>query len=104
MRPDQLITARQAAELKGVQRMSVYRAIKTGKLPAVRIDGIWLVRRDQLDRWTVVGHRPRRPEGVSCVTPDAAPPAGPAGTDPSGPARKRGRPRRPSPETADPGA
>jgi excisionase family DNA binding protein len=56
---DEVVTAPVAAALKGVHRNSVHKAIKEGRLKATRSGKTWLIRRDDLDAWQVIGHRPK---------------------------------------------
>jgi len=62
---DEVITARVAAEEKGVHPVSIYRAIKEGRLKGSRSGNTILIRRRDLAQWVPVGHRPhvgdRRP-------------------------------------------
>lgn len=53
----------EVAKLKRVSRRAVYAAIHTGKLPARRVVGRWVVKRADLDQWQPVGGpgRPPRP-------------------------------------------
>jgi excisionase family DNA binding protein len=61
---DEVITAPLAAAEKGVHRNSVHRAIKDGRLKAIRSGKSWLIRRRDMDAWQVIGHRPvGRPNG-----------------------------------------
>lgn len=55
---DELVTAPEAARLKGVAESSVRRAIQEGRLPGLRKGRVYLVRRGDLDEWQPVGHRP----------------------------------------------
>jgi excisionase family DNA binding protein len=55
-----VITAPEAARENGVNRVSVYKAIRDGRLSAVRSGRAYLIRRRDLDQWEVVGHRPQR--------------------------------------------
>ena len=56
---DEVITARVAAEEKGVHPVSIYRAIKEGRLKGSRSGNTILIRRRDLAAWAPVGHRPR---------------------------------------------
>jgi len=56
---DRVVTAAEAATIKGVSRRAVYEAIRDGRLKARRSNGIWLIRIMHLDAWEVIGHRPR---------------------------------------------
>src|SRR5947199_9774971 len=56
---DEIITARVAAREKGVHPVSVYRAIREGRLKGSRSGNTILIRRRDLAEWVPVGHRPR---------------------------------------------
>jgi excisionase family DNA binding protein len=56
---DEVITARLAAKEKGVHPVSIYRAVKEGRLKGSRSGNTILIRRRDLADWTPVGHRPR---------------------------------------------
>jgi excisionase family DNA binding protein len=56
---DEVITARVAAGEKGVHPVSIYRAIKEGRLKGTRSGNTILIRRRDLADWVPVGHRPR---------------------------------------------
>ena len=43
------LTLTEAADLLGVHYMTVYRYVRTGRLPAVKADGAWLVNKGALD-------------------------------------------------------
>lgn len=45
------LTASEAAERMRVSKMTVYRLIKSGKLPAVQIGKAYRVREDELERY-----------------------------------------------------
>ena len=45
------LTASEAAERMRVSKMTVYRLIRSGKLPAVRIGKAYRVREDDLERY-----------------------------------------------------
>jgi helix-turn-helix protein len=59
-RPNDLLTAKEAAAEKGVHVKSLYVAVRKGKIKHERRDGIILIRRKDLEAWTVWGHRPPR--------------------------------------------
>jgi|GEM_PF-3888773 len=61
-RPNDLLTAREAAEEKGVHVKSLYVAARTGRLKSEKRGGIILIRRKDLEEWTVWGHRPPKEE------------------------------------------
>ena len=56
---DEVITARVAAREKGVHPVSIYRAIREGRLKGARSGNTILIRRRDLAAWVPVGHRPR---------------------------------------------
>jgi excisionase family DNA binding protein len=64
---DEVVTARVAAGEKGVHPVSVYRAIKEGRLKGWRSGNTILIRRRDLAEWVPVGHRPRT--GGSSIEP-----------------------------------
>jgi Helix-turn-helix domain len=55
---EEVITARVAAREKGVHPVSIYRAIKEGRLKGSRSGHTILIRRRDLAAWQPVGHRP----------------------------------------------
>jgi len=70
---DEVITARVAADEKGVHPVSVYRAIKEGRLKGSRSGNTILIRRRDLAEWVPVGHRPCSGErGVKAGGPQTA--------------------------------
>jgi excisionase family DNA binding protein len=56
---DEVITAPAAAREKGVHPVSVYRAIREGRLKGSRSGNTILIRRRDLAAWVPIGHRPR---------------------------------------------
>src|SRR6266849_6283540 len=56
---DDLVTAPEAARLKGVAESSIRRAIQEGRLPGFRKGRAYLIRRGDLDEWRPIGHRPQ---------------------------------------------
>jgi len=44
------VSLREAAEILGVHYMTAYRHVRTGRLPAVQVNGEWRIRRVDLDR------------------------------------------------------
>jgi excisionase family DNA binding protein len=70
--PD-LISTRQAADLKGVDITSIRRALERGALQGYRAGWTWLVSRRSLEAWTPIGHRPKktkRPYRRAWMSPD----------------------------------
>jgi len=61
-RAKDVMTTGEAAEIKGVTRQAVHAAIQAGRLKAEQHGKVWLIRRRDLDRWDVVGHRPKKGE------------------------------------------
>lgn len=55
-----MLSTIEAAEYKDVHPQSVRIAIRDGRLPAVRKGHMYLIRRQDLDAWTVTGHRPKK--------------------------------------------
>lgn len=55
-----LLTARQAAQVKGCSEKAVYEAIQSKRLPADRVGPVWLVSRAAIEAWTLIGHRPAK--------------------------------------------
>lgn len=55
-----VITATEAAAIKGVTRQAVYAAIKEGRLPARQSGNTHLILMSDLDNWHVVRH-PKKP-------------------------------------------
>ena len=58
--PKKPVTLQQAAEQLGVHYMTVYRYVRTGKLPATRVGGAWQVDPDDLAGMKPVGPRSSR--------------------------------------------
>jgi excisionase family DNA binding protein len=56
----EMLTVPEAAAAKGVHPHSVRRAIKAQRLKALRKGNYWLIDRADLERWTVIGHRPKK--------------------------------------------
>src|SRR3954454_19782293 len=69
---EEVITAQVAAREKGVHPVSIYRAIKEGRLKGSRSGHTILIRRRDLAAWQPVGHRPRRAgEGLTPTSPQS---------------------------------
>ncbi len=67
--PENSLTLLQAAEELGVHYMTVYRYVRTGKLPATRVGGGWRVdRRDLTGLKPAVPGRPSKPATRMAVT------------------------------------
>jgi excisionase family DNA binding protein len=56
---EEIVTARVAAREKGVHPVSIYRAVREGRLKGARSGNTILIRRRDLAAWVPVGHRPR---------------------------------------------
>ena len=54
------LTLTEAAEELGVHYMTAYRYVRTGRLPAEKAGGQWVVDRDELSRFTTPDAAPRR--------------------------------------------
>jgi len=66
---EEVITARVAAREKGVHPVSIYRAIKEGRLKGTRSGHTILIRRGDLAAWQPVGHRRRNEGGQETEAP-----------------------------------
>jgi excisionase family DNA binding protein len=81
MTDDQFLTTEEVLDYLQVNLRTVYRLIKAGKLPAVRVGRQWRVRRSDLDAWLEAqrtGGRSRRaPAAQQAPPPVAAPPERP---------------------------
>jgi len=44
-------TVEQAAEVLGLSRSSMYEAVRSGSVPAIRVGGRWLISKVQLERF-----------------------------------------------------
>ena len=77
-----LLTARQAAQLKGCSEKAVYEAINKKRLPADRVGPVWLVSRRAVEAWVLIGHRPAKPKRENAlVRPQETEPDGEQHTD-----------------------
>jgi excisionase family DNA binding protein len=50
-RPEQFLTIKDVADLLSVHPMTVYRLLKQGRLPGVRLGRIWRFSRQAMERW-----------------------------------------------------
>ncbi len=67
--PKTPLTLLQAADKLGVHYMTIYRYVRTGKLPATRVGGVWQVEPDDLARMKpAVPRRSRKPAARTGVT------------------------------------
>jgi excisionase family DNA binding protein len=55
-----VVTVAQAAALKGVPPDTVRRRIKRQKLPAIRMGREWLIKKKDLEAWTVQRRKGKR--------------------------------------------
>jgi len=68
---DTFLTTEEVLEYLQVNLRTVYRLIKAGKIPAVRVGRQWRFRKRDIDAWL----DSQRPRGGARVTPAPAPPA-----------------------------
>src|SRR5438128_7292126 len=57
--PEEWITAKEAADRKGVHRNNIAKAIREGRLKGVMVGGRYLMRCADVEQWEPVGHRPK---------------------------------------------
>ncbi len=69
------LTTEEVLEYLQVNLRTVYRLIKAGKIPAVRVGRQWRFRKRDIDAW-LESQRPRQLRGSAVVTRAAAPAAG----------------------------
>lgn len=50
-RLEQFLTIKDVADLLSVHPMTVYRLLKQGRLPGVRLGGVWRFSRQAMERW-----------------------------------------------------
>lgn len=64
---DQLLTVPQAAALLGMHRAAAFRAVQAGRLPAIRVGGVWVLRRTDVEVYRAApkhaGGRPKQERG-----------------------------------------
>src|SRR5256886_14662745 len=72
------LTTEEVLEYLQVNLRTVYRLIKAGKIPAVRVGRQWRFRKRDIDAWL----DSQRPRGGGARPAPAPPPARPAGTTP----------------------
>ena len=75
MADDGFLTTEEVLEYLQVNLRTVYRLIKSGKLPAVRVGRQWRFRRQDIDAWL----ESQRPRGVRAVSGARAATSAPAG-------------------------
>jgi excisionase family DNA binding protein len=63
----ELLTIPQAAALLGMHRAAAFRAVQAGRLPAVRVGGVWVLRRADVEAYRAApkhaGGRPKQERG-----------------------------------------
>ena len=75
MKDDVFLTTEEVLEYLQVNLRTVYRLIKAGKIPAVRVGRQWRFRKADIDAW-LESQRPRASRPASASTTRHAPPAG----------------------------
>jgi excisionase family DNA binding protein len=68
------LTTEEVLDYLHVNLRTVYRLIKAGKIPAVRVGRQWRFRKRDIDAW-LESQRPRGTRGAAAAAPRAAPPA-----------------------------
>lgn len=51
----QVMTLKEISKYLGVHEMTVYRLLKTKKLPGFKVGGQWRTKKDVLDQWLLKG-------------------------------------------------
>src|SRR2546421_10977045 len=85
MMDETFLTTEEVLEYLQVNLRTVYRLIKAGKIPAVRVGRQWRFRKRDIDAW-LDSQRPRGGSRAAAAAPTTATPARPGG----GKARPRG--------------
>ncbi len=68
--PDQLLTTRELSERLQLDRITIYRLVKEGELPALRVGGQWRFSANAIDAWLQRHDRePSRPPATPPDTP-----------------------------------
>ncbi len=62
---EDLMSVAEAARLAGINESSIRKAIKAGRLTARKIGAVHLVSRAEVERYEVVGHRPRKKRSLT---------------------------------------
>ena len=75
MKDDVFLTTEEVLEYLQVNLRTVYRLIKAGKIPAVRVGRQWRFRKTDIDAW-LESQRPRVPRPASVTTSRHTPPVG----------------------------
>ena len=78
MMDESFLTTEEVLEYLQVNLRTVYRLIKAGKIPAVRVGRQWRFRRRDIDAW-LESQRPRGSRGAVTAAAPRATPAAPAG-------------------------
>jgi len=78
MMDETFLTTEEVLEYLQVNLRTVYRLIKAGKIPAVRVGRQWRFRKRDIDAW-LDSQRPRGGSRAAAAAPAAATPARPAG-------------------------
>jgi excisionase family DNA binding protein len=82
------LTTEEVLEYLQVNLRTVYRLIKAGKIPAVRVGRQWRFRKRDIDAWLDT-QRPRGGPRPAAPTPSPAPPQAPAARPAAAPTRPR---------------
>ena len=75
MKDDVFLTTEEVLEYLQVNLRTVYRLIKAGKIPAVRVGRQWRFRKADIDAW-LESQRPRASRPATATTPRHTPPTG----------------------------
>ena len=75
MKDDVFLTTEEVLEYLQVNLRTVYRLIKAGKIPAVRVGRQWRFRKTDIDAW-LESQRPRAPRPAGATTARHTPPVG----------------------------
>ena len=75
MKDDVFLTTEEVLEYLQVNLRTVYRLIKAGKIPAVRVGRQWRFRKTDIDAW-LESQRPRAARPLTATTTRHAPPTG----------------------------
>jgi len=70
--PDKLLTTRELQDRLQLDRVTIYRMVKEGELPALRVGGQWRFSTDAIDSW--LGDRDRTRLPAAPTSPTANPP------------------------------
>jgi excisionase family DNA binding protein len=75
MRDESFLTTEEVLEYLNVNLRTIYRLIKAGKIPAVRVGRQWRFRRRDIDAW-LESQRPRGARAAGAAPARSAPPGG----------------------------